>query len=267
MKHDSTCAILHIACFLLFAGIFAASARATDDQQLFDQARQSYYNLRREGLTEFRCKVTLDWEAILDAFKAEPATKQALLPILKKTHFEVLVGPNGAAIVSHQFDMAPPNEDVAKRIQVMSGGVEQMITGFFQTWSQFMINSFFPEREEKYELTEEDQKFHLTSKQGATEVFLSFGHDFSLDEMRVKTADFDGTVRPKLVRSDKGFVLSSYTGTFKPSSGSSQEMAVSIEYSTIENLTLPDMVTFSVTSPNGSVQFPLKFGDYRLTKK
>jgi len=266
MKRAGTCIILQLSCVFLFVGIFASSTGAADDQQLFNQARRSYYNLKREGVSEFRCHVTLDWEAFLDAVKADAARKEELLPILKKTHFEVLVGPDGAAFVSHQFDLAPPSEEVASRIQAMSGGFEQMITGFFQTWSQFMINSLFPSPKEKYELTNEGQTYRLSSSEGSTEVFMSFGHDFALDEMQMKSAGFDATVHPILVRTDRGFVLRSYTATYKASTGATQQIAVSIEYLPIQGLTLPSTVKASVTSPNGPVEISLKFDDYSFTK-
>ena len=100
-------------------------AYCTDKKELVRQARQSYYNLANAGLNEFRCQVLPDWDTTFNGLKADPVGRDQVLPILRKTHFELLVGPNGASTVSHQSELAPPNEQVAERVREAIAGTSK----------------------------------------------------------------------------------------------------------------------------------------------
>ena len=87
-------------------------ARGEDQKAILRQARQSYYNLKDEGLVSFRCSVTPDWDSIDKSLKAD-TTGRSLLSFMEQTHFEVSVGSDGASVLSHQSNFAPPSEQIA----------------------------------------------------------------------------------------------------------------------------------------------------------
>ena len=130
--------LLAIYCLLLPSAL-ESLAHGTDKKEIVRQARQSYYNLANAGMNEFRCQVLPDWDTTFKTLKADPIGRDQVLPILRKTHFELLVGPDGASTVSHRSELVPPNEDVAERVRKATGGTEQVLTGFLHTWSGFMV--------------------------------------------------------------------------------------------------------------------------------
>ena len=243
------------------------AARGADRKETIRQAHRSYYNLKSEGLTEFRCHVQLDWDSLYKGLKVNAVGRDQLLPILRKVHFQVLVGPDGGSTVSHESELAPPNEEVAERVRRSIAGVEQILTGFLQTWSGFMINSPFPRVDDEYQLEDLDDKLRLSYKEGTGNIVISMTRDFVMDEVSVATPQFEGTVRPKFSRNKRGFVLASYDVVYKAESGNPQQLAVKIEYQNVEGFDLPSTIEATVTSPGGVVDVHLTFTDYRVKKR
>ena len=260
-------ALLAIFCLGLPSAIVPL-AYGADKKEIVRQARRSYYNLADASLNEFRCQVLPDWDTTFKALKTDPVGRDQVLPILRKTHFELLVGPNGASTVSHQSELAPPNEDVAERVRKVTGGMEQILTGFLQTWSQFMINPTpLPDADGDYQLEDLGDKYRITSKEVSADAVILLGRDFEIEELRVTTPEFSGTVRPRFVRTKNGFILGSYDATYKTASGTPQELTVRIEYTEVEGLRLPSKVAATMQLPTGAVEFPLAFANYQVKRR
>ena len=64
-----------------------------DRQGNYPQGTQSYYSLKAEGLIEFQCQVLPDWDAIYKDQPLDPLGRDQLLPVLKKTYFQVVFTP------------------------------------------------------------------------------------------------------------------------------------------------------------------------------
>lgn len=150
-----------ILCLSLMRAI-SPCASAQDNQQVLDQARHSYYNVKDRGLTGLRCDVLIDWEGVADQIidqiqganprqSLNPDAQREFLSLLEAQHFSVVVGPNGASTVSHTSDKAPPNERSADALRKVNSGIEQMITGFLEEWATFTFSDPFPKAREQYE--------------------------------------------------------------------------------------------------------------------
>ncbi len=243
-------------------------ANGADKKQIVRQAHQSYYNLANAGLSEFRCQVLPDWDATFKTLKADPFGRDQVLPILRKTHFELLVGPDGASTVSHQSELVPPNEDVAERVRKATGGTEKVLTGFLQTWSGFMVKPTpLPDTESDYQFEDLGDKYRIKMKEASTDAVILMGRDFQIEEMTVVTPEFSGTVRPKFVRIKNQFILASYEGTYRAGSGNPQELSVQIEYGDVGGFSLPSKVTATVRLPSGAVAVPLTFANCQVKKR
>jgi len=153
-----------LAIVLSFLFTTVCPAFGIDKEEFIKQARKSYYNLPNAGLKEFRCEVTPDWDATFKALKTDQVGRDQVLPILRKTHFQLVVGPQGASTVSHQSEIAPPNEQVAERVREAISGMEQLLTGFLQTWSQFMINVPIPDGADGYQSENLGDRYRLAMK-------------------------------------------------------------------------------------------------------
>lgn len=250
-------------CLTFLSSMALAQAPVANRQEIVRQAQKSYYSLSERGLSDFRCEVKPDWDTMYASIKTDPVGREQVLPALKQMHFQFLVGPNGAATASHQAEVPPPDHEVANRVQESATGMEQVLTGFFETWSQFMVNSTLPEPGADYRLDDQDGNYHLSFKQDASEVDIFMNHDFAITETRVNGSGVNGTVRPHFMRLAQGFVLDSYEYS---SSSNSQKLTVKVKYQEIEGLNLPEFVDVSMKFPSSAVAIPLHFVSCRANK-
>ena len=160
----------------------AISATATSSQSLglperkevMRQARESYGGLKGQGLTEFQFDVVPDWNTFYQV-QEQGLGQDELLPALKQVHFHVVVGPDGASNISHQSDVAPANEGLATRMRQSISGMEQVITGFLQTWSGYAMGPPMPAVDSEYQIEDLGKTYRFTYKDGPGDVVLTLG--------------------------------------------------------------------------------------------
>ncbi len=198
------------------------------------------------------------------AVKPDKVGTEQLLPILKGTHFTVLLGPDGASTISHESDIAPPNEEVAGRVRQSVGGMEQLLTGFFQTWSSFMFSSPLPEPDSKYQLEKKGEEYDLSLSEGATQVAVVLDHDLAIKETKVTSPQLNGTLHPQWSASNNGLILSGYEASYNAATGGPSQLSVKIAYQQVEGLSLPSTVDAVVQVAGGSIPIRLVFHDYQV---
>jgi len=252
----------------LFAtiGTYAPVALCGDKNNVLKKANGTYYNLGSSGLIEFSCQVLPDWDTAYKDLKMDAVGRDQVLPAARQMHFRVVVGPTGAASVSHQSDVAPPNEGVAKRLRDVTDGMDRMLTGFFQTWSQFMINPPLSGSDSDYQMEETSAGYRFTADEKDVHAVISMGRDFVIDTVEAKTPTFEGTVHPHFTPHVGGLVLSKYEANYSAGSNS-QALSVSVEYQDIEGLPLPRTITLTMSLPQGKLNEPIAFADCRIKKK
>ena len=137
---------------------FCSGARALDNNQsTLTQARQSYYNLRSEGLASFQCSTTPNWELLLqEQRKQNPKAADAAIKVLQQLHFAVSLVADGSVKLTHN-ELAGQSKEMNAALKQIYGGMEQMTSGFFDTWKLFMVNRPFPEVSSKYTLEISDR--------------------------------------------------------------------------------------------------------------
>lgn len=257
---------------MLFASSFALifltqTARCADKKTILEQANRTYFNLKANGLAEFTCQVSPDWDAAFKNVKMDAVGRDKVLPMAKQTTFQVTVGPSGAASISHQFRQAPPSQDVADRLRIMAEGMEQMLSGFFQTWSQLMINPPLAGTDNEYQMEEKSDGYRFTANEANIEVAVEMNRDLVINSIYAKTSEFEGTVHPRFAQHQGGLVVDSYEGTYKTKSGNSQQLSVKIQYQEIESLPLPRIVTMTISLPQGLLEEPIALSDCVVKKK
>lgn len=238
------------------AGAF--TLRASDDEQLLASARRAYYDLRSLGLQEFRCQVVPDWDALAAATKADATGAQAL-PLARKIRFNVSVGPDGAALVSHQSEIVSPNEQVAQRLQLMSTGSEQLLTGFFRIWATFMHGLPVSDKSNDYKIEHVDAQYRIAEKNGPFDIVLLMNPQMIVAELRVISPDFEHVFHPQFSRRSNGYLLTSADSSLRMKSFA-VESAFTVDYQEVEGFELPKTVTAKI----GDTQIALNFNDYRL---
>ena len=240
-------------------------ALGVDQKETIRHARESYYSLKGERLGEFRCQVYVDWDSMYQDLKTDAIARDQLLPILRKTHFQIVVGPEGSSTVSHQSELAPPNEQVAERVRESITGVEQVLTGFLQTWSVFAVTPPFPAVDSDYQVEDLQDKLRLSYREGSTAVVTLMTRDFAIDEQDVKLPEMDFSIRPRFSQSKKGFVVRGWEANTKPTVGAAQQMSVEIENRSFESFDLPSKINIAIKSPI-TVHISLTLSDYEVKR-
>jgi hypothetical protein len=212
-----------------------------DQKEVLRQARAAYYSLKTAGMTGLHCQVNPDW-SFLEKIAGDDQAHADVLPVLRQVHFNVAVGADGDATVTPQSGATPQNADVAERTKKMIEGFEQIITGFFQTWQGFVINSTFPEAQDAYQLEDLGDQFKITYRQGSTDVQMTMDHKFAIREVIFNMPQANVILRPRFSLEGSSYVLAGYDFVNALPSGEKQQGNVTIQTQKIEGLVLPTKV-------------------------
>lgn len=227
---------------------------------LLSKTRKAYYNLRAHGVQEFRFDIQPDWDAFYASVSADQAGREQLLPILKKLRMQAVVGPTGGVTISRELDVAPPSDMIAGRERQVIGGIEQTLTGFFQTWSMEMVVPL-PTAEADYQIEELGQSYRLTYKDQSADVTTTLNHDLAIMKIEVVSSDMNAAVSPTLTEGEDGFVLTGYTGVYNGAN-----LAVTMVSSKIDGVLLPTSVKVTVESNDLHIVFPFTFSNFVVKK-
>jgi len=244
-------------------GCAVTCAGQTSNRDVINQARQSYYSLKRLGLVEFRANIRPNWELML---KGESTSPEAM-KLLNGLHFSILFGESGNVIVNHQADFPPKNEVVAKGYKDIFEGVDNAVYGFFETWNLFMFGSPFPEPDSAYELQDLGASYLLKYAEPKNQVATTFGKDFYIREIQVSGDSFTGAIKPELKKTDHGNIIVAYRGSYAGAAGNrTSDLQVTIQYNEVNGLEVPLKVNVEGTYNGGPVNMEILFSDYKISK-
>jgi hypothetical protein len=266
MKHRSLslCALLLLACSLAAA---QSPVPAADSKKVVEKARQAYYNLRAAGLDEFRATIKPNWSLVLkDQLKADPEKGEAAVKLLNGLHFSMLLDKEGKVTVTHHTDTEPANEQQRQGFDQIYSGMDQAITGFFTTWSVFMLSPPLPAADSVYQLEDLGVQYRISYKDGPSDVITTMGKDMIITEVKVNSKDFISSVRPQLTRTAKGFVLSGYSADYKPTSGSGVvKLDLKIRNEAVNGLQLPANLVLDSVLDGEPTHMELALSDHQVT--
>lgn len=262
-------AILLCFSILSFTLPFAYGADKTDKREIVTRARQSYYSLRNLGLVEFTTSVQPNWRLVLkDQLAADPASAEKALTMLNGIHFLVALGPDGAVKITHREDVAPINKEAAEGFQQIFSGMEQAMSGFFDSWSPFMLTSPFPEVSGEYNLEELGNEYHLSYKDGPAAIATTMSKkDLVINEIQVDSPEFKSVVKPHFTNSAQGLLLSGYEATYQGAGGGAAvQLNVRIENQSASGLQLPHKLNLDGSYQGTPFQMELMFSEYQVKK-
>ena len=266
MKHRllRLCALLLLACGLAAA---QSPVPAVASKKVVERARQAYYNLRAAGLDEFRATIKPNWSLVLkDQLQADPARGEAAVKLLNGLHFSMLLDKDGKVTVTHHTDTEPANEQQRQSFDQIYSGLDQAITGFFTTWSVFMLSPPLPAADSVYQLEDLGVQYRISYKDGASDVITTMGKDMIITEVKVNSADSISSVRPQLTRTAKGFVLSGYSADYKPTSGTTGvvKLDLKIQNQPVKGLQLPANLVLDSVLDGEPTHMELAFSDQQV---
>jgi hypothetical protein len=220
--------------------LVALPAQAVDKDVVIRQARAVYYSLNGEGMQQFQCNMTPNWEALLgDLRKTDSAAVDRAVQKLKGLQFSVTVPSQGAAKVTHN-EISADNKQMADGLTQIYNGMDQMIVGFFQSWSVFVISPGLPEAGSTFQLEEIPSGYRISYKDGSADVVTLMNKDYSITSIAVSSKEFDSTLQPLFKQTAKGLLLSGYQAIYIGASAADKtELQVKVEYQQIDGLQLP----------------------------
>jgi len=258
---------LIIAGFALIT-LWASAQDLPNKKALLGKAHQSYYNLRHEGLSGMECSLTPNWESMLkDVRKQDPKAADAAVKTLNQLHFVTSLAPDNSVKLTHN-DLTGQSDQMMSALKQIYGGMEQMATGFFDTWKAFMLQPPFPEVNSKYQLESAGAKYKLSYKEGTTNVVTNMGRDFAITDMQITTPEFNSVIKPSFSKTPKGLRLNAYEATYQ--SGKAEEntfLKVFVDYQDVDGLSVPLRLNLSGTYGVQPFDIQLIFTGCQITRK
>jgi hypothetical protein len=250
--------------------LFTASLLAqpvANPKQVITKARASYYSLADQGMAGFQCAVTPDWEKLLEGQrKQNPAAADEAIKTLNRLHFVFNVD-KGQVKITHN-EVSGVSKEMSDALAQVYGGMEQMAMGFFDTWKLFMINGPLPAADSKYQLQSGGQVYLLNYVDGTADVATTMRRDFAISNLQVTTKEYDSAIQPSFTASPKGFVLNSYTASYKSQDPKeTTQLVIFIDYQEVDRLQILKKLT--LTGTYGGVPFAvdLAFSGCSVTRK
>lgn len=238
----------------------AHGAAQADKREIVRRATQSSYSLRRLGLLEFKANVQPNWELAAKNFKANPGAMKMLNSLM----FSVSLKPDGSVKIEHESSLPIPSAQEENVKQIYSG-MDEMLSGFFMTWNVLMLTSPFPAIESEYQLQNLDGKYLLTYKEGNADISTTMTKELAIEEIKVSSDAFKGSVRPQLTKTPKGYVLVGYQGNYEPTAGLGKtRLDIQIDYQEVNGLQLPRKLSLDGIYDGSPVQMELQFSQYQL---
>jgi hypothetical protein len=265
-------AAVRLGALLLILGCaWAVSMQAQEvanKQAVLGQARGAYYNLRSQGMAGFQCDVSPNWELLLkDLRQQNPEGATNAIKTLNQLHFTTSLSADDSVKVTHN-DLAGQSPEMMSALKQIYGGMEQMASGFFDTWKLFMLAAPFPEVSSQYRLESVGAQYKLSYKEGTADIVTTMGHDFAISNMTVVTPDFNSAIQPIFTRTPKGLRLASYEATYqsqKPEEAT--HLKVAVDYQDVDGLSLLQKLTLSGTYGGSPFAIELGFSGCQVTRK
>ena len=264
--HQSTRRHIAIGGGILF--LFSVSAAsAVDDKEVIKQARGAYYGLATHHFVSFNCNVTPNWEALLqEQRKANPANADRVIKKLSGIRFTVSLQKSGSATITHT-SVAATNDKEAAGLKQVYDGMQQMVTGFFDTWTAFMRTPPLPEPDGVHQLVDQGGQWLLSYKDGSADVVTVMKKDFVIRELKVKSPAFASTIQPQFTHSREGLILAGYQADYHSANPSeATQLQVRMTYQGVNQLQLPKKLNIVGSYGGSPFGIEVTFSNCKATK-
>jgi len=266
IKPRAWMALLLCCSMLTFALPLAHGADRADKRDIIKKARAAYYSLRSHGLDSFDASVQPNWRLVLkEQLAQDPAGAEKALTMLNGIHFKISLGQDGKVTITHHEDVAPTNQKAAEGFEQIFSGMEQAMSGFFDSWSPFMLTSPFPDPAGEYTLEDVNAQYRLSYKDGAAAIATTMSQDLVISEIKVDSPEFKSVLRPQFSRSAQGLLLTGYQATYQGAGGGAAvQLNVRIENQPINGLQLVRKLNLDGSYQGTPFQMELMFSDYQV---
>jgi hypothetical protein len=232
-----------LICTLLPPAAFSQAVSEKDKRDILQRARDSYYNLPKQGLANFSCDVVPnfgDMEAELREANPEAADNWA--KEVAQIHISVTVGPDGQAKVTR-------SEIADENLKVIADDTDQMVTDFFALWSPYVVGTALPATDAEYELEDLGSEYRLSFKTGPASSVITLDKELTVGARIVTGPNVNSATWPQFTKTANGFLAASIDSDLRiPAKGGATHVAASITYQEVSGLQLPKTIREDITS-------------------
>ena len=225
------------------------------NQDVISQARNAYYSLPRKGFKGFTATIEPNWEVIL-AQTATPAN----LKIFRAIRFSMVVDANGAVTVTHEVGADAAKPDLQPTVDRIHYDIQRLVTGFFNTWRIFAVNSPFPETASDVKIENAGKQYRVSYQTQSGDVTIAMNSDLLMTEWNFSAPTVNRTVKPKFQKTVDGLLLTGYHGVFEPiGPGIKTTLDFQIEYQDVSGMKVPRKLRFNGMHGSEPVEAELVF--------
>jgi hypothetical protein len=242
-----------LLCVFLSVTTFAA-----DVKEVVKNAKASYYTLQGQGLKTFHCTVTPNW---IKFMKDIDAPNDGKLALLLPVHFSVSIDEQGQSKIK---PFTTTGGKIDPSIDQMISGFQDMLAGFYQTWTSLVLSGPFSEGDNGLTLQQDGDNYRLLGKDNGSDVVIVLTKDYVITEMNVTAEGSVISMFPKFAKTSKGLLMTEIDSDINHGQ---QRVAFAIQYQEIQGISLPAQTSIRVTLPAQVVAVEMAFTNYEVTKR
>jgi hypothetical protein len=221
---------------------------------ILKKAAVAYYILQSHGLKSFQCDVQPNWAQIV--------TDPDQLAAVNQVEFSAVIDDQGGVQVA---PFLPSGATIDPSLGQIVGGLQQTISGFFQTWNSFVLSPLIPQPDDTaIGFSSQADGYHFGKQSQNMSVDLVVTKDALLTEMKVVTPSETVVLKPGYIATDNGLLLIS---TASDLNNGSQKVDFQLQYQEVHGFEMPVMAAYQVTLPNQVVSIDLSLTDYKIVKQ
>lgn len=249
-------------------GALAGTAPAADKKAVVQDARHAYYNLRTLGFESFECSIRPNWNLVLaDERKADPRQADTAIQTLERLRFTIDLNPDGTVKFSHN-ELSGQSKQMNEALQQIFGGMEQTMTGFFDTWKLFVLDSPFPDPDGDFQLQDLGALYRVTYRDGTADVTITMTKDFAITDLNVASPEFVSSIRPRFAKLPDGWLLNAYEASYRSAKPEeATELKVAVNYGAVNGLQTIQKLSLGGTYGGSAFNVELAFADCNVTKR
>lgn len=249
-------------------GSLADAACAADKRTVLQQARQSYYSLHALGFEAFECAIKPNWNLLLAGQrKSEPQQTDAALKTLDRLRFTIDLNPDGSVKFNHN-KLPGQSTQMNEAMQQIFDGMEQTMSGFFDTWKLFVLDSPFPDPDGDFQLQDMGALYRITYRDGDADVTTTMTKDFAITDLNVASREFVSSIRPHFTKLPDGWLLNAYEASYRSAKPEeATELKVAVRYGAVNGLQMIEKLNLSGTYGASAFDIELGFADCDVTRQ
>lgn len=239
---------------LVFSAVLAPvlQAQSTGPSPLvaFGKARALYYTPVDVGLQGFHCDVQFDWKSFMQkATNQSVPDDDARLKYLRTIQLAVDDDLQGTGEL-HWVAPTPAPEGTEESVGKIRDGMQQMWSGFFQSWNGFLTGNMVT-LDTTSAVTRANGGYHVTAHTKAGLAEEQYDDKLVLQTVHVATPVLDSTVSPGFTPSPQGLLVTTIRSAYKqPPSLDVTEVLMKVTYAPVDKFQLPSELAVSVGPAN-----------------